>query len=85
MKEDVAKNIKKDSVIVLPQSEKTPYGMLVKVESIEKQPDGKVKISYRSATLTEAIEQGEIKATDIKISPNNIYKVVLNGETEFFS
>ncbi|WP_457641059.1 BACON domain-containing protein [Persephonella sp.] len=83
LKEEVAKNIKKDSIIVLPKSDKTPFGMLVKVESVEKLPDGKVKISYRSATLTEAIERGQIKATNVQLSADNIYRVILNGDTEF--
>ncbi|WP_457623667.1 BACON domain-containing protein [Persephonella sp.] len=61
---DLLKSLKEGDILIIPPDpNKAPYGMLRKVKSKTINPDGKVIIETEIATLTEAIESGEVEGT----------------------
>ncbi len=61
---DLVKDLKDGDILIIPPDpNKVPYGMLRKVKSKTVNPDGTVVIETELAMLTEAIESGEVEGT----------------------
>ncbi|WP_457641060.1 BACON domain-containing protein [Persephonella sp.] len=72
--------VKTGSIIVIPMSNITPDGMLIKVSSIT-ESGNKIVIQYEDAYLTELIEDGEINIPQTELTESDIDTIELEDET----
>lgn len=66
MSVDEVDQVEPGTVIVSPPTDEAPYGVLRKVDSITKNPDGTATIETSPATLAEAIAGSDLKPEDIQ-------------------
>lgn len=66
MSVDEVDQVEPGTVIVSPPTDKAPYGVLRKVDSITENPDGTATVETSPATLAEAIAGSDLKPEDIQ-------------------
>jgi hypothetical protein len=66
LKVDEVAKVAPGTVIVSPPTEKAPYGVLRKVKSVTKNPNGTTTVETTNATLAEAIAGSNLKPGDVK-------------------
>ncbi len=75
-----ASDIKTGSIVVIPITDLTPDGMLIKVVSVS-ESDGKIVIQYEKATLTELIEYGDITIPQTELTVDDIDVIEVEDES----
>ncbi len=68
LKVDEVAKVAPGTVIVSPPTEKAPYGVLRKIKSVTKNPNGTTTVETTNATLAEAIAGSNLKPGDVKKS-----------------